>query len=103
VDSEGASVNAEAKSRSYTLSIEEENGSFWGEVVELPGCFAAGRDLNELLEAAAEAIRLYELPAKEPEDSPDNVVALGKKRRVRRHKSPGPPFAVQKAEILLEA
>jgi predicted RNase H-like HicB family nuclease len=35
---------------------EEADGSYWAEVDELPGCFAAGKDLNELREALIEAI-----------------------------------------------
>lgn len=37
----------------------EENGSYWAEVLELPGCFASGESLDELSEALDEAIRLY--------------------------------------------
>lgn len=36
--------------------IHEEDGSYWAEVQELPGCFASGKDLNELQEALIEAI-----------------------------------------------
>jgi predicted RNase H-like HicB family nuclease len=43
----------------FTLSIHEEDGSFWAEVRELPGCFAAGKDFDELNEAVAEAIQIY--------------------------------------------
>ena len=40
----------------------EEDGSYWAEVAELPGCFASGFDLDELTEALAEAIEMC-LPA----------------------------------------
>jgi predicted RNase H-like HicB family nuclease len=43
----------------YHVTIHEENGMLWGEVDELPGCFASGRDLAELEEAAIEAISMY--------------------------------------------
>ncbi len=44
----------------YTVRIHEEPGEdLWAEVVELPGCFASGRDMNELREALSEAISLY--------------------------------------------
>ena len=44
----------------FTVNLhQEEDGSFWAEVVELPGCFASGEDLNELREALEEAISLY--------------------------------------------
>ena len=31
---------------------------FWAEVLDLPGCFASGCTIDELLEALADAIRL---------------------------------------------
>ncbi len=44
----------------YTLRIHREPGQdLWAEIAELPGCFASGRDLDELREALAEAIALY--------------------------------------------
>ena len=44
----------------YTVEIHDEGADgFWAEVEELPGCFASGRDMNELNEALAEAIGLY--------------------------------------------
>lgn len=43
----------------FTANVHhEEDGSYWAEVVELPGCFASGFDLNELSEALAEAIEM---------------------------------------------
>jgi predicted RNase H-like HicB family nuclease len=45
---------------SYTVRIHREEGEqLWAEVVELPGCFASGRDMAELRENLAEAIGLY--------------------------------------------
>jgi predicted RNase H-like HicB family nuclease len=53
-----------------TVEIHEEDGVLWGQVVELPGCFATGDDLDELAEALGEAIALYQskeaAPAKRP-------------------------------------
>ncbi|MBI5311334.1 MAG: type II toxin-antitoxin system HicB family antitoxin [Actinobacteria bacterium] len=43
----------------YIVKIHEEDGSYWAEVLELPGCFASGRSLDELREALAESIGLY--------------------------------------------
>jgi predicted RNase H-like HicB family nuclease len=40
----------------FHAAIHEEDGSYWAEVEELPGCFASGKDLNELEEALIEAI-----------------------------------------------
>lgn len=38
--------------------IHEEEGSYWVEVKELPGCFASGHDLEEVKQALVEAIGL---------------------------------------------
>jgi predicted RNase H-like HicB family nuclease len=44
----------------YTVCIHREPGDEpWAEVLELPGCFAAGTDMAELREALSEAISLY--------------------------------------------
>ena len=51
---------AKLHARNYTLEVhDEDDGDLWAHVLELPGCFASGRDMDELLEAAAEAIGLY--------------------------------------------
>ena len=39
--------------------VHHEDGSYWAEVVELPGCFASGDTFDELLEGLQEAIALY--------------------------------------------
>lgn len=43
----------------YTVRVNEEDGAYWAEVAELPGCFASGRTLDELSEALSESISLY--------------------------------------------
>lgn len=42
-----------------TVRVHEEDGSYWAEVVELPGCFASGQTLDELRSSLDEAIRLH--------------------------------------------
>jgi len=42
----------------FHATVHEENGSYWAEVQELPGCFASGKDMNELEEALIEAINM---------------------------------------------
>jgi predicted RNase H-like HicB family nuclease len=61
-----------------TVTVHEEQGSFWSEVAELPGCFASGGTLEELGEALAESVGLYlwDRPARTPE----RVLAPGKSR-----------------------
>jgi predicted RNase H-like HicB family nuclease len=43
----------------YTIRVHADPGQvLWAEVDELPGCFATGRDLDELAVAMAEAISM---------------------------------------------
>jgi predicted RNase H-like HicB family nuclease len=46
--------------RTYTVIVheesEEDNGGYWAEVQELPGCFASGDTLDELEKDVREAI-----------------------------------------------
>ncbi len=41
-----------------TARIRVEDGSYWADVVELPGCFASGDTLDELIESLQEGIAL---------------------------------------------
>lgn len=45
--------------REFHLTVHFENDQIWAEVDDLPGCFAAGRNMEELQEALAEAIGFY--------------------------------------------
>ncbi len=54
-----------------TIAIREERPGYWAGVVELPGCFASGRSLEELRDALGEAISLYLW------DDPDVVTLAG--------------------------
>jgi predicted RNase H-like HicB family nuclease len=101
-------ADAEAHVRRFTLQIRDEHdGMLWAEVEELPGCFASGTDMDELLEAAAEAIGMYLGDAAGDvavEAAPDQ---LGKGNVVPlpgRHAGHAVMhYAVDRAEILLEA
>ena len=42
-----------------TARIHIENGSYWADVPELPGCFASGDTLDELFGSLQEGIALY--------------------------------------------
>lgn len=39
--------------------VREEDGMYWAEVKELPGCFASGKTLDEVAEGLREAIPMY--------------------------------------------
>lgn len=41
------------------VNVHLEDGSFWADVPELPGCFAAGGTLDELLVSLREGVELY--------------------------------------------
>ncbi len=45
--------------KTYNVAVHPEDGSYWAEVVELPGCFASGDTWDELWEALTEAVSLY--------------------------------------------
>jgi len=78
----------------YTIEIHDEgDGYLWGQVVELPGCFVSGADVDELMAAAAEAIPMY--LADGPDQRP-NVVTFPER--------PSRPGVVPtEAKLLLEA
>jgi predicted RNase H-like HicB family nuclease len=42
-----------------TARIHIEDGSYWADVPELPGCFASGDTLDELFESLRERVALY--------------------------------------------
>jgi predicted RNase H-like HicB family nuclease len=48
--------------RAYTVIVhpaEPDEGGFWAEVLELPGCFASGDTLDELESDVRDAIDVY--------------------------------------------
>lgn len=50
----------------YQLKIHREDGAYWGEFPDLPGCFTQGDNKPELLEHAREALSLYLEEARDP-------------------------------------
>ncbi len=68
------------KPERYTVRVHQEPGhELWAEVLELPGCFATGTDMEDLRQALTEAISLYlSGPAGEVhvslEDEPGTVI-----------------------------
>jgi predicted RNase H-like HicB family nuclease len=47
--------------RQYTAEVHDDEDPMWAEVTALPGCFASGRDDQELYAALTEAVALCEL------------------------------------------
>ncbi|MCL2395144.1 MAG: type II toxin-antitoxin system HicB family antitoxin [Acidimicrobiaceae bacterium] len=48
--------------RALHVDVHHEEGSYWAEVRELPGCFASGDTVAELIESIEEAVALYLAP-----------------------------------------
>jgi predicted RNase H-like HicB family nuclease len=42
----------------YTIRVHHEDGQVWGEVVDLPGCFASGDSLDEVVAGLTEALSM---------------------------------------------
>jgi predicted RNase H-like HicB family nuclease len=42
-----------------TANIHREDGGYWADVPELPGCFASGKTFDELSDSLFEGIKLY--------------------------------------------
>jgi predicted RNase H-like HicB family nuclease len=42
-----------------TANIHLEDGSYWADVLELPGCFGSGDSLDELFDSLREGVQLY--------------------------------------------
>ena len=52
--------------KQYTAAVfEAEEGGFWAEVLELPGCVAQGEDLAQLQAALPTAIEVWEETVRE--------------------------------------
>lgn len=59
--------------RELHVEVQREDGAYWAEVRELPGCFASGTTVAELIEAVEEAVALYLAP---PEADAPTTIAV---------------------------
>jgi predicted RNase H-like HicB family nuclease len=58
----------------YTVRVHHEPGEqLWAEVLELPGIFATGADMEDLRQALTEAISIYLSEPVELEDEPGSI------------------------------
>lgn len=57
-----------------TARIHIEDGSYWADVPELPGCLASGETLDELFGSLLEGVALY-LAGEGDESGPLHVTA----------------------------
>jgi predicted RNase H-like HicB family nuclease len=61
--------------RQLHVNVHQEDGSYWAEVQELPGCFAAGDTVAELIESIEAAVALYLAPP-DVEEAPPVAIEL---------------------------
>jgi predicted RNase H-like HicB family nuclease len=59
------------------VDVHHEESSYWAEVRELPGCFASGDTIAELIESVEEAVALYLAPPGADEAPPVAVQLAG--------------------------
>ena len=59
------------------VNVRHEDGSYWAEVQELPGCFASGDTAAELIESVEEAVALYLAPPDADEAPPVAIELAG--------------------------
>jgi predicted RNase H-like HicB family nuclease len=52
-------MTPEIRPMELTANVHLEDGSYWADVPQLPGCFAAGETLDELFASLSEGIQLY--------------------------------------------
>lgn len=71
IDSEGSGMEQLA----LHVDVHREDGSYWAEVRELPGCFASGDSVAELIESVEEAVALYLAPP-EAKEAPSVAIEL---------------------------
>lgn len=58
---------------------DDETGGLWAQVLQLPGCFAAGHSMEELEASLEEAVSLY-LEENDPTPATDHVEGLRRYR-----------------------
>ena len=68
--------------REFRVFVHEEDDAYWAEVENLPGCFASGRDLDELRDAVVEAITIY-LSGDEPDAAEQRSTFSGRVGEMR--------------------
>jgi len=64
-----------------TADVHHEEGAYWAHIRELPGCFASGHTLDELMKVLEEAIELY-LASDAEKDVADTSTSVGRDIRL---------------------
>ncbi len=61
------------KDREFTVQIHAEYGSYWAQILEMPGCRTEGDTIDELIKNMYEVAELYLEVLEEDECLPDKI------------------------------
>lgn len=60
--------------KTYTIIVHKEEDGYWAECIEIPGCFAQAKSIEELKKLMTDSIYLYfNDNSKELEEKPDKI------------------------------
>ena len=68
------------RNREFTVQVHDEYGSYWAQVLEMPGCRTEGDTIDELMKNMYEAAELY-LEVLEEDDKTDSPPSQRDRRR----------------------
>ena len=68
------------KDREFTVQIHDEYGSYWAQILEMPGCRTEGDTIDELMKNIYEVTELY-LEVLEEDNKVDSLPSRRKRRK----------------------
>lgn len=68
------------RNREFTVQVHDEYGSYWAQVLEMPGCRTEGDTIDELMKNMYEVAELY-LEVLEEDDRIDSLPSQRDHRR----------------------
>ena len=68
------------RDREFTVQIHDEYGSYWAQVLEMPGCRTEGDTIDELMKNMYEVTELY-LEVLEEDDEIDSLPSQRERRK----------------------
>ena len=68
------------KDREFTVQIHDEYGSYWAQILEMPGCRTEGDTIDELMKNIYEVTELY-LEVLEEDNKVDSLPSRHERRK----------------------
>ena len=68
------------KDREFTVQIHDEYGSYWAQILEMPGCRTEGDTIDELMKNIYEVTELY-LEVLEEDNKVDSLPSRRERRK----------------------